>query len=160
MACHLFNTGRCLQPLLFNRPIFGVHFSFKDCPNLHELFYGAKDATVTGIPGSITTLIIGEHVEVLPSWLVPSNSNIETLTIPESVRKVCSECIMGGSNLKVITILSRNIMLEEGWLKNCANLKKIEVYADMYETLLPHLPQRDGLNIEKIYPHHFLFFKW
>ena len=26
MACHLFNTGRCLQPLLFNRPIFGVHF--------------------------------------------------------------------------------------------------------------------------------------
>ena len=26
MACHLYNTGRCLQLQLFNRPNFGVHF--------------------------------------------------------------------------------------------------------------------------------------
>ena len=38
MACHLFNTGRCLQPLLFNRPIFGVHFrSVPVCSNRHRL---------------------------------------------------------------------------------------------------------------------------
>ncbi len=134
--------------------------SFQNCPNLDEFNYGARNATVTGIPGSIKTLTIGDHVEVLPRWLVPSNSNIDSLTIPECVRKVCSECIMGGANLKVITILSRNIELEDGWLKNCANLRKIVVYADMYETLLPRLPQREGLKIEKKYPHHFMFFKW
>ena len=27
MACLLYNTGKCLQLLLFNRPNFGVHFS-------------------------------------------------------------------------------------------------------------------------------------
>jgi len=26
MACLLYNTGKCLQLLLFNRPNFGVHF--------------------------------------------------------------------------------------------------------------------------------------
>ena len=30
MACLLYNTGKCLQLLLFNRPNFGVHFS--TCP--------------------------------------------------------------------------------------------------------------------------------
>ena len=30
MACLLYNTGKCLQLLLFNRPNFGVHF--RDCP--------------------------------------------------------------------------------------------------------------------------------
>ena len=27
MACLLYNTGKCLRLLLFNRPNFGVHFS-------------------------------------------------------------------------------------------------------------------------------------
>ena len=27
MACHLYNTERCLQLQLFKRPNFGVHFS-------------------------------------------------------------------------------------------------------------------------------------
>ena len=27
MACLLYNTGKCLKLLLFNRPNFGVHFS-------------------------------------------------------------------------------------------------------------------------------------
>ena len=27
MACRLYNTERCLQHQLFNRPNFGVHFS-------------------------------------------------------------------------------------------------------------------------------------
>ena len=30
MACLLYNTGKCLRLLLFNRPNFGVHFS--TCP--------------------------------------------------------------------------------------------------------------------------------
>lgn len=133
---------------------------FKDCPNLHELYYDARNATVTGIPGSIKRLTIGEHVEVLPRWLVPGNSEIETLIIPENVRKVSTECIMGGTNLKEISILSRDIVLEEGWIKYYPNLKKILVHADMYEALLPCLPQKDRLIIKKIYPHNFLFFKW
>ena len=32
MACLLYNTGKCLQLLLFNRPIFGVHFSTRPLP--------------------------------------------------------------------------------------------------------------------------------
>ena len=134
--------------------------SFNDCPNLHELYYGARNAIVTGIPNSIKTLIIGESVEVLPRWLVPDNSSIESLTIPKSVRKVCSGCIMGGSHLKEISILSREIVLEDGWIKNCPNLRIIRVPINMYDVLLPQLPQREKLKIRKIYKHNFLFFKW
>ena len=141
--------------------VFGENFGscFRDCPNLHELYYSSKNATVYGIPGSVTTLSIGEKVEVLPRWFIPNDSLIETLTIPENIRIVRNECIMGGPKLREITILSKDIVLEDGWT-NCPNLKKISVRADMYETLLPQLPQKDGLKIEKIYPHHFLFFKW
>lgn len=141
--------------------VFGENFGscFRDCPNLHELYYSSKNATVYGIPGSVTTLSIGEKVEVLPRWFIPNDSLIETLTIPENIRIVRNECIMGGPKLREITILSKDIVLEDGWT-NCPNLKKISVRADMYETLLPQLPQKDGLRIEKIYPHHFLFFKW
>jgi len=32
MACHLYNTERCLQLQLFKRPNFGVHFS--TCPGV------------------------------------------------------------------------------------------------------------------------------
>ena len=134
--------------------------SFNGCPNLHELYYGARNATVSSIPDSVKTLTIGEHVEVLPRWLVPSNSSIESLTIPESVRKVCCECILGGSYLKEISILSRDIVLEDGWIKNCPNLRIIWVNADMYDVLLPQLPQRNKLKTRKIFPHKFLFFKW
>jgi hypothetical protein len=67
---------------------------------------------------------------------------------------------MGGSNLKKIAILSKDIVLEEGWLKNCNNLRKILIRADMFETLLPLLPHKKNIKIEKIYSHHFLFFKW
>jgi hypothetical protein len=133
---------------------------FRNCPNLSELHYDAKNAIVYGLPGSITKLTIGEHVEVLPRYMVPCDSNIETLLIPENVHKISKECIMGGSNLKKIAILSKDIVLEEGWLKNCNNLRKILIRADMFETLLPLLPHKKNIKIEKIYSHHFLFFKW
>lgn len=32
MACRLYNTERCLQLQLFNRPNFGVHFNVKSVP--------------------------------------------------------------------------------------------------------------------------------
>ena len=35
MACRLYNTERCLQHQLFNRPNFGVHF--RDVPRHNSL---------------------------------------------------------------------------------------------------------------------------
>lgn len=131
---------------------------FRDCPNLHELYYDAKNAIIKGMPTSITKLIIGEHVQTLPTNLIPSGTNIEEITIPENVCKVSTGCIWG--NVKEVTILSKDIILEDGWMKNCQKLTKVSIQAETYEALLPHLPQKNGLKISKIYPHHFLFFKW
>ena len=131
---------------------------FRDCPNLHELYFDAKNATIKGMPTSITKLVIGEHVQVLPTNLIPSGTNIEEITIPENVCKVSTGCIWG--DVKELTILSKNIILEDGWIKNCQKLIKISIQAEAYEALLPHLPQKNELKISKIYPHHFLFFKW
>ena len=131
---------------------------FRDCPNLHELYYDAKHAIIKGMPTSITKLIIGEHVQTLPTNLIPSGTNIEEITIPENVCKVSTGCIWG--NVKEVTIFSKDIILEDGWMKNCQKLTKISIQAETYETLLPHLPKKNGLKITKIYPHHFLFFKW
>jgi len=34
MACLLYNTGKCLQLRMFNRPNFGVHFSMSPMPHI------------------------------------------------------------------------------------------------------------------------------
>ena len=138
---------------------YNPHF-FRDCPNLHEMHYDAKESYITGIPSCITKLTIGVHVEVLPSSLISRYSNVESLTIPENVRKVSKDCITNCSKLLEIQILSKNIDFEDGWIKNCENLNEIWVHADMYEILLPKLPHNENLKIKKIYPHHFLFFRW
>ncbi len=46
MACLLYNTGKCLQLRMFNRPNFGVHFS--TCPrvrpdNFRQIHLFAKE---------------------------------------------------------------------------------------------------------------------
>lgn len=131
---------------------------FRDCPNLRELYYDAKNATVKGMPTSITKLVIGEHVQALPANLIPRGTNIEEVIIPENVCKVSTGCIWG--DVKEITILSNNIILEDGWIKNYQKLINISIQTETYEALLPYLPQKKGLKISKIYPHNFLFFKW
>ena len=35
MACRLYNTERCLQLQLFNRPNFGVHFNSSSRPDVY-----------------------------------------------------------------------------------------------------------------------------
>ena len=37
MACRLYNTERCLQHQLFNRPNFGVHFSASPLTSFSEV---------------------------------------------------------------------------------------------------------------------------
>ncbi len=135
-------------------------YLFRDCRNLHELYYDAKNADISGFPSCITKLAIGEHVEVLPASLLSYNSNIESFTIPTNVRKVSKACISNSPKLHEIVILSKSIILEEGWIRNCDNLAVIHIPKDSYDSLLPLLPVKEGLKINKIYDHHFLFFKW
>ena len=142
-----------------DRNKYNPHF-FRDCRNLHELYYDAKNADISGLPSCITKLVIGEHVEVLPASLLSNNSNIESFTIPANVRKVSKACISKCPQLHEIIILSKNIILEEGWIRDCDNLVRIHIPKDSYDSLLPMLPVREGLKIKKIYDHHFMFFKW
>lgn len=133
---------------------------FRNCRNLHNLYYDAKKADISGLPSSITKLTIGEHVEALPAFLLSYNSNIESFTIPTNVRKISRACIFKCSKLREIIIMSKSITLEEDWIRDCDNLAVIHIPRDSYDNMLPLLPQKEGLKIKKIYDHHFLFFKW
>ena len=142
-----------------DRNKWNPHF-FRDCRNLCELCYDAKNADISGFPPCITKLSIGEHVEVLPTSFLSYNSNIKSFTIPSNVRKVSKACITQCPKLHEIIILSKNIILEEEWIRDCNSLATIYIPKDLYESLLPMMPAREGLKIKKIYDHHFLFFKW
>lgn len=133
--------------------------SILNCPNFAELHYNAKNAIVTSFPTTLSNIIIGEDVEILPSSLIERNENIDVLTIPQNVRKISKRCVVH-SNLTEIVILSKDIVLEEDWIIGCNNLKRIVLHADMYDCLLPHLPCGEKIKIKKIYQHNFLFFKW
>ena len=133
---------------------------FKGCKKLNNLYYDAEKAELAGMPNSIFSLTIGEHVQTLPKRFLSSNDVIEKITIPQNVQRIEQGCIDNCSNLKEISILSNSITIEEGWIKNCNNLRTIRIQADIYESLLPFIPNIKKLKIKKIFAHHFLFYKW
>ncbi len=129
------------------------------CPNIEEIYYDAKNAKFSGLPTTLSSIIIGKNVENLPPLLIDSNKKMEIFTIPENVRKVSKSCIIH-SNIRELRILSKNIVLEDGWIFDCEKLRKIVLHADMYDQLMPRLPNVKKLIIKKIYKHNILFFKW
>ena len=50
MACLLYNTGKCLQLLLFNRPNFGVHFRTRPLSQRVSQLSGIGPDEPIGIP--------------------------------------------------------------------------------------------------------------
>lgn len=135
-------------------------YSFKDCQNIKEVSYDAREAEITGLPHCMSNLIIGNHVKKLPKYLLTNNSILETLTIPENVQRIEKGCIADCSNLKVISILSKDIVIEEGWIRNCKSIRTIRIHVHAYERILPLIPKEQNIKVKKIYDHQFLFFKW
>ena len=133
---------------------------FQDCKKLRVINYDAREAVLNSMHKNFYTLNIGSNVITLPNNLLSHNKIVELLTIPENVERIQRGCIVECTNLKEITILSHNIVLEEGWLNKCDGLRTIRIQQDAYNQLLPLIPSIKNLKVKKIYKHHFLFFKW
>ena len=139
--------------------IYGIN-CFKACNKLNEINYDAKEATLHCMHKNMFHLNIGNHVKILPCNLLSNNNTIESLVVPENVERIQKGCVVECKNLKEITILSHNITLEDGWLRKCEGLRTIRIQQDVYNQLLPLIPQNVNLKVKKIYKHQFLFFKW
>lgn len=135
-------------------------YCFKNCRNLKEVCYDAREAEMTGLPQSITNLIIGIHVKTLPKYFLINNSVLDILVIPENVQRIEKDCIVNCSNLKEISIVSKDIVIEEGWIRNCKSLRTIRIHINAYEQLLPLIQEEQKIKIKKRYDHQILFFKW
>ena len=138
----------------------GYGYCFKNCKNLKDVIYDAREAEITGLPQSMDKLTIGPHVNKLPKNILYNNPVIEVLVITNNVQRIEKECIVDCPNLKEISITSKNIMIEEGWIRNCKNLRTIRIHVNVYEQILPLIPKEQEIKIKKIYDHQFLFFKW
>ena len=138
----------------------GYGCCFKDCKNLKDVIYDAREAEITGLPQSMDKLTIGPHVNKLPKNILYNNPVIEVLVITNNVQRIEKGCIVNCQNLKEISITSKNIMIEEGWIRNCKNLRTIRIHVNVYEQILPLIPKEQDIKVKKIYDHQFLFFKW
>ena len=138
----------------------GYGCCFKDCKNLKDVIYDAREAEITGLPQSMDKLTIGPHVNKLPKNILYNNPVIEVLVITNNVQRIEKGCIVNCPNLKEISITSKNIMIEEGWIRNCKNLRTIRIHVNVYEQILPLIPKEQDIKVKKIYDHQFLFFKW
>ena len=133
---------------------------FKDCKNLKDVIYDAREAVITGLPQGMNKLTIGPHVNKLPKNILYNNSVIEVLVITNNVRRIEKDCIANCQNLKEISIASKDIVIEEGWIRNCKSLRTIRIHVNAYEQILPLIPKEQKIKVKKIYDHQFLFFKW
>lgn len=138
----------------------GYGCCFKDCKNLKDVIYDAREAEITGLPQSMDKLTIGPHVNKLPKNILYNNPVIEVLVITNNIQRIEKGCIVNCPNLKEISITSKNIMIEEGWIRNCKNLRTIRIHVNVYEQILPLIPKEQDIKVKKIYDHQFLFFKW
>lgn len=133
---------------------------FKECKNLKEIIYDAREAEITDLPQNMDILTIGPHVNKLPKNFLCKNPVIEVLVITNNVKRIEKGCIADCPNLKDISITSKDIVIEEGWIRNCKSLRTIRIHVNAYEQILPLIPKEQKIKLKKIYDHQFLFFKW
>lgn len=138
----------------------GYGCCFKDCKNLKDVIYDAREAEITGLPQSMDKLTIGPHVNKLPKNILYNNPVIEVLVITNNVQRIEKGCIVNCPNLKEISITSKDIVIEEGWIRNCKSLRTIRIHVNAYEQILHLIPKEQKIKLKKIYDHQFLFFKW
>lgn len=138
----------------------GSRYCFKDCKNLKEIIYDAREAEITDLPQNMDILTIGPHVNKLPKNFLCKNPVIEVLVITNNVKRIEKGCIADCPNLKEISITSKDIVIEEGWIRNCKILQIIRIHVNAYEQILPLIPKEQKIKLKKIYDHQFLFFKW
>lgn len=138
----------------------GSRYCFKDCKNLKEIIYDAREAEITDLPQNMDILTIGPHVNKLPKNILYNNPVIEVFTITNNVQRIEKGCIVDCPNLKEISITSKDIVIEEGWIRNCKSLRTIRIHVNAYEQILHLIPKEQKIKLKKIYDHQFLFFKW
>ena len=84
--------------------------AFANCSSLTSVIFNAEncaDFSFTESPfksGNLTTLIIGEGVKHIPSYLAYNQKNITDITIPNSVTSIGSSAFFGCSGLKGVNI--------------------------------------------------------
>ena len=138
----------------------GSRYCFKECKNLKEIIYDAREAEITDLPQNMDILTIGPQVNKLPKNILYNNPVIEAFTITNNVQRIEKGCIVDCPNLKEISITSKDIVIEEGWIRNCKSLRTIRIHVNAYEQILPLIPKEQKIKLKKIYDHQFLFFKW
>lgn len=138
----------------------GYGCCFKDCKNLKDVIYDAREAEITDLPLDMNNLTIGPHVNKLPKNFLCKNPVIEVLVITNNVKRIEKGCIADCPNLKEISITSKDIVIEEGWIRNCKILQIIRIHVNAYEQIIPLIPKEQKIKLKKIYDHQFLFFKW
>ena len=138
----------------------GSRYCFKECKNLKEIVYDAREAEITDLPQNMDILTIGPHVNKLPKNFLCKNHVIEVLVITNNVKRIEKGCIADCPKLKEISITSKDIVIEEGWIRNCKILQIIRIHVNAYEQILPLIPKEQKIKVKRIYDHQFLFIKW
>ena len=110
------------------------------------IYYDAKRSTTKALP-SVSNIVIGDNVEVLPEHFIEGKSYfLEKITIPKNVKLVKKDCITNcTTSWLTIKIESKDIEFEKGWLHNCSSLRRIYVPASIYDKVYSSLkaPERD-----------------
>ena len=113
MACRLYNTERCLQLQLFNRPNFGVHFSIGK-----EAFYNCRNLTSVTIPNSVTSIGEGAFCNC---------SSLTSVTIPNSVTSIGGSTFYKCRGLTSVAIPNSVTSIGGSVFSGCISLTSIEI---------------------------------
>ena len=137
---------------------FSVEYIVKAFENsgVKILNFNACNAEINCSMKPCIQINIGELVEVLPKGLF-ANVFMKKIIVPENVKLIKKDCFKG-TIMEELYIDSTDIKFEEDWISDYSLLQTIYIRAEIYQDILSDMPS--GVKIKKIYPHHFLFFRW
>lgn len=137
---------------------FSVEYIGKafDNSGVKILYFNARNAEINFTLKPCSQINIGEFVEVLPKGLF-ANVFMKKITIPENVNLIKKDCFKNAT-MEELYIYSTDIQFEDNWISNPSMRLTIYVRPEIYQNILSHAPA--GVKIKKVYPHHFLFFRW
>ncbi len=101
--------------------------AFKEFSKLQTVTWNATNCEIAGTPfqNTITTMIFGEKVDKVPSYICNKLSNLNSVTIPNSVINIGSNAFSGCTGLTKITIPTSVNAIGNNAFMGCDNITSV-----------------------------------
>lgn len=101
--------------------------AFCGCDNLKDVIYNASNCQYCTLSASLETLVFGEQVKSIPSYICQNCDKLTSITIPNSVTSIGDYAFYGCSGLESLVIPDSVTSIGSSAFYGCSGLRSVEI---------------------------------